>query len=66
MVIQDGQGEKSHRQARIFNPIVFLSKTTTRLTFTTGITSTQAASATVIFATCVPSDVSSIVGSTCG
>ena len=68
--VQGGQekptSSSSDRQARIFNPITFLSKTTTRLNFTTGVTTTQAASATIIFATCVPSDVSSIVGSTCG
>ena len=67
--VQDPEEEEvivMDRKGRIFNPIVFLTKSTVNLVFTTGVTTTQAASATVIFATCVPSDVSSIVGSTCG
>ncbi len=68
VVEEEGRREPrtSFREGRIFNPIVFLTKETTRLVFTTGVTTTQASSATVIFATCVPSDVSNIVGSTCG
>lgn len=56
---------ESDRRARLFNPIVVLTKTTKRLTFDTAITVTANEFATVTFAGCVPSDVSSIIGPSC-
>ncbi len=64
--LEDGATRMDRKGRILFNPIVFLSKTTTNLIFTTGVTTTQASTATIFLATCIPSDVSSIIGVTCG
>ncbi len=64
-VLSDAKDRESDRRARLFNPIVVLTKTTKRLTFDTAITVTANEFATVTFAGCVPSDVSSIIGPSC-
>lgn len=54
------------RDGRIFNPIIFLSRTTTNLVFTSAITTTLPnVAVAVTFTVCTPTDVSTLIGPAC-
>ena len=60
------EAEGADRQARgIFGPIVVLSKVTVNSVFTAVSTASAAATASITFAGCTPTDASSLIGPSC-
>ncbi len=56
----------SRRPRLNFSPLVVLTKRTTRLVWTTEVTVTEDDFVTVMFASCLPSDVYRVIGPSCG